>query len=42
MPYGIIGEDKSDAETIKVLVRKLHGSQQVRCHTKGYHGRRKC
>ena len=36
--YGILGEDKSDAETIKVLVRRLADDQGLTVRTKGYGG----
>ena len=36
--YGIIGEDKSDVETLKVLIRRLANDDGVRVKGKGYNG----
>jgi len=36
--YGILGEDQSDVETLKVLVRRLAGQETLRVKTKGYGG----
>lgn len=45
MKYGILGEDKSDANTLKVLVRRLHEAarknrteERLIIKTKNYHG----
>jgi hypothetical protein len=36
--YGILGEDQSDVETLKVLVRRLAGSESLPVMRKGYGG----
>ena len=36
--YGILGEDKSDVATLKVLVRRLAHDDSVSIKTKGYGG----
>lgn len=36
--YGVIGEDPSDVETLKVLIRRLANNERVRVFTKGYAG----
>ena len=36
--YGILGEDQSDVETLKVLVRRLAGDPSLRIKGKGYGG----
>jgi hypothetical protein len=36
--YGVIGEDKSDVATIKVLIKRLAGNDALTIHTKGYEG----
>jgi len=36
--YGILGEDKSDVATLKVLIRKLANDKSVSIKTKGYCG----
>ncbi len=36
--YGILGEDDSDAETLKVLVQRLAGNPRLTVKTKGYGG----
>jgi len=34
--YGVLGEDKSDVETLKVLIRKLANNEKIAIKTKGY------
>lgn len=36
--YGVIGEDKSDVETLKVLIRRLANNDRLTVHAKGYSG----
>lgn len=36
--YGILGEDKSDVATLKVLIRRLERSDSIPVKTKGYDG----
>jgi hypothetical protein len=36
--YGILGDDKSDVETLKVLVKRLADNQALPVKTKGYGG----
>jgi len=36
--YGIIGEDRSDVATLKVLVKRLAGNPRLTVKTKGYGG----
>ncbi len=36
--YGILGDDESDVETLKVLVRRLARNQAIPVKTKGYGG----
>ena len=36
--YGILGEDKSDYETLKILVQRLVNKEKVRFQGKGYTG----
>jgi hypothetical protein len=36
--YGILGEEDHDAETVKVLVRRLSESPYLRCHSHGFVG----
>jgi hypothetical protein len=36
--YGILGEDESDAQTLKVLVTRLAGGQRLTVRPKGYGG----
>jgi hypothetical protein len=36
--YGILGEDDSDVQTLKVLVKRLAGNESLRVKTKGYGG----
>ena len=36
--YGIIGEDKSDVDTLKVLIRRLGEDEGIRIRPKGYEG----
>jgi hypothetical protein len=36
--YGIIGEDDSDARTLKVLIRRLAGDDSLTIRPKGYDG----
>lgn len=37
--YAVIAEARSDAETLAVLVRRLHRSQGLKVREKGYNGR---
>lgn len=34
--YGVIGEDRSDVETLKVIIRKLAKNENVQIKSKGY------
>jgi hypothetical protein len=36
--YGVLGEDKSDVATLKVLIRRLADDQSISIKTKGYSG----
>lgn len=36
--YGVIGEDQSDVETLKVLIRRLANNEKLPVQTKGYSG----
>jgi hypothetical protein len=36
--YGILGEDDSDSQTLKVLVRRLAGDASLRVKAKGFSG----
>ena len=36
--YGVLGEAPSDAETVKVLIRRLAGDDRLTVRTKGYQG----
>ncbi|MDQ6990344.1 MAG: DUF4276 family protein [Mariprofundaceae bacterium] len=36
--YGIIAEDKSDVEVLKVIVKRLANNQSISMKGKGYHG----
>jgi len=36
--YGVLGEDKSDVETLKVLIKKLAHNEKITIKTKGYTG----
>ena len=36
--YGVLGEDKSDVATLKVLIRKLADDKSIPIKTKGYRG----
>ncbi|NJO18653.1 MAG: DUF4276 family protein [Thioploca sp.] len=36
--YGVLGEDKSDVEILKVLIRKLAANEKITIKTKGYSG----
>lgn len=36
--YGVLGEDPSDTATLKVLIRRLAGSEAIPVKTKGYSG----
>lgn len=36
--YALIGEDKSDADTIKVLIKRLANNERMTIKTKGYSG----
>jgi hypothetical protein len=38
MMYGILGEDDSDAQTLKVLVKRLAGDESLTVKAKGYGG----
>lgn len=36
--YGVLGEDKSDVSTLKVLIRRLAGNESLTIHGKGFDG----
>ena len=36
--YGVIGEDKSDTESLKTLIRRITGNNSLVVKTKGYSG----
>jgi len=36
--YGVIGEDQSDVETLKVLIKRLANNEKLPVYTKGYAG----
>jgi hypothetical protein len=36
--YGVLGEDKSDVATLKVLIQRLAADENVSIKTKGYNG----
>lgn len=36
--YAVLGEDHSDAETLRVLIRRLAGNERLTVRTKGYDG----
>lgn len=36
--YGVIGEDQSDVETLKILIKRLAKNEKLPVYTKGYAG----
>lgn len=36
--YAVLGEDRSDAETLRVLIRKIAGNERLTVKMKGYDG----